>query len=90
MGRRGCGEDLFQLMNGLDKAAERKWGRVVSLPTDERATVFERISRGYGRTEIIDEPRKVQPLLDVYRKIKEDLLPFDVYHSPADRPPRDI
>ena len=79
-------------MNGLDKTAEREWGRVVSLPDDERAVEFEQIGRRYGCTQaadddrlqwlnregrveamfcFIDEPREMQPFLDVYRKIEE-------------------
>ena len=55
VGAPGLRDDLFQLMNGLDRAAELEWRRVVSLPAAERASEFERIGGDHGCTQVTDD-----------------------------------
>lgn len=54
VGAEGLRGDLLELMNGLEEAEELEWGRIVSLPADERAVEFERIGGEHGCRQVKD------------------------------------
>ena len=54
VGAPGLNEDLFQMMNGLNREQELEWGRVSGLPIDDRAKEFARIGKERGYKQIPD------------------------------------
>jgi hypothetical protein len=54
-GATGLRDELYELMNGLDKAQELEWGRVFGRDAEGRAEELARLSGGHGCTQVVDD-----------------------------------
>ena len=96
-GAPGLREDLLEMMNNLDRAAELEWGRLVSLPEAERADQFATLARVHRCSQTLDSDRLVW--LDDAGRIEaqfcfvdepQRLHPFlDIYRIKIDLLPND-